>query len=446
MFKKEFQSETVQRLKRTEMYRLSALDADVQAKDKKNATEPVDSLIQPFVQFKNVFKRFGANPVLKGVNLRIFKGEITTIIGKSGIGKTVLLKHIIGLLEPDSGEIWLNGRPLNAMRKSEKIRLWKKFSYMFQDGALFDSLTVYKNIAFPLEQGAKVPRSEIKMRVKAKIQLLDLCGAENKYPGELSGGMKRRVAMARALVTDPEVVLFDEPTAGLDPIRKNAIHSMIADYQNKFRFTAVLISHEIPDIFFFSQRIAMLDDGRIRFEGSPEEIRQSDDPIVRQFIKGVEKPHDPLTGMATQLQGERRYMEALARLQRHQIIFSVIILTVENLDEINEKIGHKLGQNLLKNFAEQIQQRLRITDSCARYSLNKFLVVLHDADINQARKFCERLAAELKVEDLLETTFLQNLNILIGAGFSEAEENSPIKDILFKAEMKDSSYFAFFLK
>ena len=152
MFKKEFQSETVQRLKRTEMYRLSALDADVQAKDKKNATEPVDSLIQPFVQFKNVFKRFGANPVLKGVNLRIFKGEITTIIGKSGIGKTVLLKHIIGLLEPDSGEIWLNGRPLNAMRKSEKIRLWKKFSYMFQDGALFDSMTVYKNIAFPLEQ------------------------------------------------------------------------------------------------------------------------------------------------------------------------------------------------------------------------------------------------------------------------------------------------------
>jgi phospholipid/cholesterol/gamma-HCH transport system ATP-binding protein len=428
------------------MYRLSALDADVQIKGNKKERQPVSGIIQPLVQFKNVFKHFGANQVLKGVNLRIFKGEITTIIGKSGIGKTVLLKHIIGLLEPDSGEIWLNGRPLSTIKKSEKIRLWKKFSYMFQDGALFDSMTVFKNIAFPLEQGTNLPRPEIKMRVNKKIQLLDLSGAEDKYPGELSGGMKRRVAMARALVTDPEVVLFDEPTAGLDPIRKNTIHSMIADYQNRFRFTAVLISHEIPDIFFFSQRLAMLDEGKIRFEGTAEEIRQSDDPVVRQFIKGIEKPHDPLTGMATQLQGERRYMEALARLQRHQIVFSVIILGVENLDKINEKIGHKLGQNLLKNFAEQIQQRLRITDSCARYSLNKFLVVLHDADIDQARKFCERLAKDLKIEDLLETTTLQNLDILISAGFAEAEENSPIKEILSKAEIKDSSYYEFLLK
>ena len=427
------------------MYRLSSLDARAQVKEKKEI-QPGSRINQPLVQFMNVFKRFGTNQVLNGVNLSIFKGEITTIIGKSGIGKTVLLKHIVGLLEPDSGEIWLQGRPLSIMKKSEKSRLWKKFSYMFQDGALFDSMTVYKNIAFPLEQGAKLPRSEIRMRVNDKIQLLDLSGTEDKYPSQLSGGMKRRVAMARALVNDPEVVLFDEPTAGLDPIRKNAIHSMIADYQNRFRFTAVLISHEIPDIFFFSQRIAMLDEGKIRFEGSPEEIRQSDDPIVRQFIKGVEKPHDPLTGMATQLQGERRYLEALARLQRHQIIFSVIILTVENLDEINEKIGHVPGQNLLKNFARQVQQRLEITDSCARYSLNKFLVVLQDADLNQARRFCRRLATDLKIETLLETTTWQNLEILISAGFAEAEEDSPIKEILSKAEMKDSSYYEFYLK
>jgi phospholipid/cholesterol/gamma-HCH transport system ATP-binding protein len=428
------------------MHWLSALDANLQIKDKKKEVQPVSGINRPLVQFKNVFKRFGDNQVLKGVNLSIFNGEITTIIGMSGIGKTVLLKHIIGLLEPDSGEIWLDGRPLSLMKRSEKIRLWKKFSYMFQDGALFDSMTVYKNIAFPLEQGTKVPRAEIRKRVNEKIQLLDLSGTEDKYPSQLSGGMKRRVAMARALVTDPEVVLFDEPTAGLDPIRKNAIHSMIADYQRRFRFTAVLISHEIPDIFFFSQRIAMLDEGKIRFEGTPEEIRQSDDPVVQQFIKGIEKPHDPLTGMATQLQGERRYMEALARLQRHQIIFSVIILTVENLDELNEKMGHVLGQNLLRNFAGKIQQRLRITDSCARYSLNKFLVVLHDADIHQARMFCERLATELKAKDLLETTALQNLDILISAGFAEAEEDSPIKEVLSKAEMKDSAYYEFLLK
>jgi phospholipid/cholesterol/gamma-HCH transport system ATP-binding protein len=427
------------------MDRLSAMDTKAQVNEN-NGLPPVKMVNQPLVRFENVFKRFGANPVLKGVNLSIFKGEITTIIGKSGIGKTVLLKHIIGLLEPDAGEIWLNGRPLRTMKKSEKIRLWKNFSYMFQDGALFDSMTVYKNIAFPLEQGDRLPRSEIKMRVRDKIQLLDLSGAEDKYPGELSGGMKRRVAMARALVTDPQVVLFDEPTAGLDPIRKNAIHSMIANYQNRLQFTAVLISHEIPDIFFFSQRIAMLDEGKIRFEGTPEEIRQCEDPVVRQFIKGIEQPHDPLTDMATQLQGERRYLEALARLQRHKIVFSVIILSVENLDEINEKIGHVPGQNLFKNFAGQIQKRLRITDACARYSLNKFLVVLHDADLDQARKFCERLATDLKIEDLLEPATLPKLDILISAGFAEAEENSPIKEVLSKAETKDSSYCEFFLK
>jgi phospholipid/cholesterol/gamma-HCH transport system ATP-binding protein len=427
------------------MDRLSAMDTRAQVNEN-NGLPPVKMVNQPLVRFENVFKRFGANPVLKGVNLSIFKGEITTIIGKSGIGKTVLLKHIIGLLEPDAGEIWLNGRPLRTMKKSEKIRLWKNFSYMFQDGALFDSMTVYKNIAFPLEQGDRLPRSEIKMRVRDKIQLLDLSGAEDKYPGELSGGMKRRVAMARALVTDPQVVLFDEPTAGLDPIRKNAIHSMIANYQNRLQFTAVLISHEIPDIFFFSQRIAMLDEGKIRFEGTPEEIRQCEDPVVRQFIKGIEQPHDPLTDMATQLQGERRYLEALARLQRHKIVFSVIILSVENLDEINEKIGHVPGQNLFKNFAGQIQKRLRITDACARYSLNKFLVVLHDADLDQARKFCERLATDLKIEDLLEPATLPKLDILISAGFAEAEENSPIKEVLSKAETKDSSYCEFFLK
>ena len=428
------------------MYRLSTLNAHKRVNGQKEKIRPLSTKNQVLVQFKNVFKRFGANQILKGVNLSIFKGEITTIIGMSGIGKTVLLKHIIGLLEPDSGEIFLNDTPLSTMKKSEKIRVWKKFSYMFQDGALFDSMTVYENIAFPLEQGAKLPRSEIQMRVNDKIQLLDLSGTEDEYPSQLSGGMKRRVAMARALVTDPEVVLFDEPTAGLDPIRKNAIHSMIANYQNRFGFTAVLISHEIPDIFFFSQRIAMLDEGKIRFEGSPEEIRQSDDPVVQQFIKGIEKPHDSLTGMATQLQGERRYLEALARLRRHQIVFSVIILTVENLDKINEKIGHALGQNLLQNFARQIQQRLRITDSCARYSLNRFLVVLHDADLNQAHQFCKRLAADLKIENLLETNTLQNLEILITAGFAEAEEDSPIKEILSKAETKDSSYYKFYLK
>ncbi|MGD9080325.1 MAG: ATP-binding cassette domain-containing protein, partial [Desulfobacterales bacterium] len=232
------------------------------------------------IQFVNVFKEFGASQVLRGVNLSIYQGEVTTIIGKSGVGKSVLLKHIIGLIYPDAGEIFIYGRPLSKMKKAEIDKLKEKFSYVFQDAALFDSMTVYQNIAMPLQEGLSLPKLEIKKRVEDKLKLFELEKVHEKYPSQVSGGMKRRIALARALVTDPEVVLLDEPTTGLDPIRRNAVYSMIVDLQQKFNLTVVMISHEIPDIFYFSQRVLMLDDGKIRFEGTPQEIRRSSDPVV----------------------------------------------------------------------------------------------------------------------------------------------------------------------
>ncbi|MEJ2166544.1 MAG: ATP-binding cassette domain-containing protein, partial [Desulfobacterales bacterium] len=216
---------------------------------------------RPIIRFYNVFKKFGANQVLSGVSLRIFQSEVTTIIGKSGVGKSVLLKHIIGLLQPDAGEILLYGEPLSRMKPAQIDKLRARFSYVFQDAALFDSMTVYSNIAFPLLQGSSMAKSDIRERVQQKMQQFELQAVGDKYPAQLSGGMKRRVALARALVTDPEVVLLDEPTAGLDPVRRNAVYAMIVDFQKKFGFTAVMISHEVPDIFYFSQRIAMLDEG-----------------------------------------------------------------------------------------------------------------------------------------------------------------------------------------
>ncbi len=243
-------------------------------------------MTEPLIEFRQVFKSFGSNAVLKGVDLKIFKGQVTTIIGKSGIGKSVLLKHIIGLLEPDAGTIFFYGRPLEAMSASERRELKGKLSYMFQGTALFDSMTVYENIALPLAEKRRYPKAEIRKRVREKLEQLDLVGLENKYPSQLSGGMKKRVAMARALITEPEIVLFDEPTTGLDPIRKNAAHNMIADYQRRFGFTGVLVSHDIPDVFRISQRVAMLDDGKIIFEGSPEQLRESDNPVIRAFIHG----------------------------------------------------------------------------------------------------------------------------------------------------------------
>jgi phospholipid/cholesterol/gamma-HCH transport system ATP-binding protein len=240
----------------------------------------------PLIQFKQVFKSFGDNAVLRGVDLAIHQGEVTAIIGKSGIGKSVLLKHIIGLLEPDAGEILFQGEAINALSTGERRALKLKFSYMFQGTALFDSMNVYDNVALPLNEQRRVPHREIASRVRDMLARLDLDGIEDQYPSQLSGGMKKRVAMARALVTDPEIVLFDEPTTGLDPIRKNAAHAMIANYQKTFGFTGVLVSHDIPDVFYISQRIAMLDDGRIVFEGTPEQIQESKEPVIQQFRQG----------------------------------------------------------------------------------------------------------------------------------------------------------------
>ena len=192
----------------------------------------------PLIEFKNITKCFGSQTVLQNVNLQIYEGQVTTIIGLSGSGKSVLLKHIIGLLKPDEGTILFRGKPLTEMKKSEIAALLARISYMFQGNALFDSLTVYDNIALPLRETTNLKKAEIHRRVMARIEQTELIEAIYKFPSELSGGMQKRVALARALITDPQIVLFDEPTTGQDPVRKNAILSMIAQYQRKFNFTA----------------------------------------------------------------------------------------------------------------------------------------------------------------------------------------------------------------
>jgi phospholipid/cholesterol/gamma-HCH transport system ATP-binding protein len=218
---------------------------------------------------------------------------------------------------------------------------------------------------------------------------------------------------------------------------------MISDYQRRLGFTGVVISHDIPDIFYISQRVAMLDEGKIRFEGTPEEIRQVPDKIVQQFIQGLETPHDALTGMATQAQWERKFQEEMARLQSEKITFSVIALTVQNFDEVNEKLGHVAGQTVVKNLASQVQQRLEITDTCSRYGMNKIMVVQHNAKMDKARKFCGRLARELRVCDFIESECLPGLDLWITAGFAEAREGNPLEEVLANAESTDSTYFEF---
>ena len=352
------------------------------------------------------------------------------------MGKTVLLKHIIGLIEPDSGRVLYNGSPFSEKTREERKALKGKFSYMFQGTALFDSMTVYENIALPLKEKSTLSETVIGKTVRDKMEQLDLSEFEEKYPSQLSGGMKKRVALARALVTDPEIVLFDEPTTGLDPIRRNAVHSMIADYQEKFGFTGIIVSHEIPDIFFISQRLAMIDEGRILFEGSPEDIQKSTNPVIENFIRGQESRHDHLTGLSTQPQSEEVFKQEMARLQRHDVAFSIILFMIMDLPDINKKEGHFVGQTILQNLASELQGYLRITDTCFRYDLNKILVVLPNTDMDQARLTCSKLAKEIDINDISSIHSRYGVGCLISVGFVEAQ-----KDIQFEhlVELAESS-------
>jgi phospholipid/cholesterol/gamma-HCH transport system ATP-binding protein len=397
----------------------------------------------PLIQLNDIHKSFGSNRVLDGITLSIFQGEITTIIGKSGGGKSVLLKHIIGLLEPDAGQILFNGQPLSGMKRPERKTLKRKFSYMFQGNALFDSLTVYENVALPLKETASLPEKEIRRRAAEKMTHLDILGNEDKYPSQLSGGMRKRVALARALMTDPEIILFDEPTTGLDPIRKNAVLSMISDYQKKFGFTGVVVSHEIPDIFYISQRIAMLNDGRILFEGSPDEIQRTAVPEIRNFIYGYEDGQDAHNKKGRQPYVERRFLQEMDRLQNHHIAFSLVIFTFENIDKIYEHAEHIAGQTIMENLAFIIRKKITITDSCSRFGLNKIVLLLSNADRAQAHAFCENLASEIQGKDLIDLKPNPEFCFSISVGFAQATQDSSMETLLETAESSSNPFYKF---
>jgi phospholipid/cholesterol/gamma-HCH transport system ATP-binding protein len=396
----------------------------------------------PLIQLQDIVKTLGANRVLDGVTLSIYRGEITAIIGKSGSGKSVLLKHIIGLHEPDGGAILFDGRLRAAMTSAERKALRSKFSYVFQDTALFDFLNVFENVALPLKERNALSPAEVSRRVRDKLHQLDLNDIEHKYPAQLSGGMKKRVALARALVTDPEIVLFDEPTTGLDPIRKNAVHSMILDYQRRFGFTGVVVSHEIPDIFFISQRVAMLDEGRIVFEGGPDEIQEAAAPEVKNFIQGLESPRDDLTGIASQSIGQNRLLQEMSRLQRYQIPFSIVLLAMDNLEDVDRIAGHVVGQTVFKAFANHVTLSTYITDTCFRFDINKILVVLPDTNEDQARDFCRKLSRTMQSHALFGSIeSVKGFCYSVSAGVAQARKDSGPDELIAAAGKTQAVFY-----
>ncbi len=237
------------------------------------------------ITLENITKTFGQQKVLDGLDLTLESKKITFIIGQSGGGKSVLLKHIIGLVKPDSGRVLVDDIDISSLNESEMNEIRKNFGMLFQDAALFDSMTVGENVAFPLNEHRRLPKKEVERIVTEKLLQVGLTGVSQKMPSELSGGMRKRVGLARALALDPKIILFDEPTTGLDPIMCDAIDQLIVETQKNTGSTCVVISHDIDSTFKIAHRVAMLYNGKIIAYGSPEEIRSSDNPALRQFVE-----------------------------------------------------------------------------------------------------------------------------------------------------------------
>jgi phospholipid/cholesterol/gamma-HCH transport system ATP-binding protein len=238
------------------------------------------------IRVDNLWKSFGRQEVLRGVSFEVQPGEFLALIGGSGCGKSLLLKLLVSLLKPDNGRIWISGKDVAAFSRQELESLRSRIGFVFQGGALFDSMTVYDNVAFPLREKTGLGEKDIRRKVTEELELVGLRDVEHKFPAQLSGGMLKRVALARTLVRDPEIVLFDEPTTGLDPVVSRAVLDLFGAVHQRLKLTGILVSHEIPQIFEIVQKVAMLHEGRIVAVEPPERLRASPDPAIQQFVNG----------------------------------------------------------------------------------------------------------------------------------------------------------------
>ncbi|MHB9098744.1 MAG: ATP-binding cassette domain-containing protein [Syntrophales bacterium] len=396
----------------------------------------------PLIEFRDVTKSFGARTVLERVNLQIYEGQVTTIIGLSGSGKSVLLKHIIGLLKPDQGTILFRGKPLDEMKKSESAANFAQISYMFQDNALFDSMTVYENIALPLRETTHLSKAEIDQKVTARIEQTELAEAAHKYPSELSGGMQKRAALARALVTDPRIVLFDEPTSGQDPVRKNAILSMIAQYQRKFGFTAILVSHEIPDVYFISNRILALYDRSIVFQGSPEELENFDHPFKDEVIRSLEGLQNELTGLYSKRQFKMMHNVQLTQKTSGEP-YCLAVLSLGDLDHIRTKAGHDAAQVAIRSLGIYIDKHFgAIGGFSTRRRSDEFVTVLPYSDLTEAKSilkafvkdFEERGIRDIWAETRRQASSAGCVEFAVLAGIAQGQPAADIDSVIDTAK------------
>jgi len=396
----------------------------------------------PLIEFRGITKRFGEKTILDKADLSIYENQITTIIGKSGSGKSVLIKHIIGLLSPDEGSILFRGMPVNKMKKKEWEGYRSQISYMFQNNALFDSMTVFENIALPLRQTTNLKKKEIEKKVMSRIEQMELTDAFRKYPAELSGGMQKRVALARALVTDPAIVLFDEPTTSQDPVRRNIILSMIAHYRKKFGFTAVLISHDIPDVFFISDRILLLWEGKIAFNGSYEEFSRLKHPMIDEFLKSIEGLRDELTGLLSKEMFKSRYAITLGSGRADTSVTAVLFSF--NLNFLSDLFRPQAAIEILKSIGENLNNYFGpLGGFSARHSREEILTILPHLGLEKAGELLDDFAQRLEKNSLPEIHELIRdkieaegcFEIFVNAGITEGSSSDEIEQIIKRADM-----------
>ena len=255
----------------------------------------VDNTTKAFIRLKGIKKSFGEHQVLNGVDLEIYKGETLVLLGGSGGGKSVILKHLIGLITPDEGQVYVDDEPICNLSERELSRVREQIGMMFQGGALFDSMTVFENIAFPLIERGMKDSVAIARMVNEVLKIVSLSGQGDKMPSDISGGMRKRVALARAIVDKPACVLYDEPHAGLDPVTGDKIDHLMKSLQTSFGITNVIITHEMRSVFRIADRVIFMKEGQIYFEGTPDELKQSSDPELRNFIEGNSGEDWPVT-------------------------------------------------------------------------------------------------------------------------------------------------------
>ncbi len=246
--------------------------------------------MKPVIQLIDVHKTFGSQHVLGGVNLSVMEGKTTVIVGASGQGKSIIIKHILGLVHPDRGKVFVYGKDINTISKKELKEIRAQFGVLFQNAALFDSMTVFDNVALPLRERTRTPEKDIREIVNEKLAMMDMEGSNDKYPAQLSGGMKKRVGLARALVLNPKIVFFDEPTTGLDVAKSNEIYRVFFRSQTQLRYTAVIVSHDVPKIFKLADYVALLHKGIIQDSLTPEDFQLSNNPVIREFVESTMGP------------------------------------------------------------------------------------------------------------------------------------------------------------